>query len=147
MAHTHALLQTSTLDVLERVDAATRFRTGEPPLLQPEKDMHWVPYIYAEEPSFDPLTQVRSKPVEAVTKHEITNTVTVRQMNAAERAARDSHNDNDYIIEEAKTKAMWVLIELIDELLDQEIITASNFTPKVRKAYRDLKERVDRAKV
>tara|TARA_R100000789_G_C2970651_1_gene140653 strand:- start:219 stop:662 length:444 start_codon:yes stop_codon:yes gene_type:complete len=147
MAITHALLQTSTLEIIEKVDATKRFRSGTPPTLKPEKDLHWVPYIVEDTPSFDPLTQIQENPVETITKHEIRLSTRVRQINAEERNNRDSDNDKYFIANSSSAEAVWILIELISGLLDKEIINEADFSPKVKKAYENIKKRVDRAKV
>lgn len=60
---------------------------------------------------------------------------------------RQIEADQQYIRNEARDKAMWVLVELISKLLADGVITAGDFKPVTRQAFLDLKERVDRTSV
>ena len=79
----YALIQTSTSDIKEVVDGNKRFRSGNPPTLNPAKDLHWLPFTKVQ-PTYDSKTQVRTGPVEEVTAKEVTQTWTVRDKTAQE---------------------------------------------------------------
>lgn len=71
MADTHALIRTSDNAVLEFADASEQ--RNFPPVLLPEKDLHWV--VYEEiRPDFDPTTHAQVGPKEVLTKTKLTRT-------------------------------------------------------------------------
>lgn len=109
-------------------------------------------YIYDEatvegfEP-FDPATQKRSGPVFTVDDLlTVTATYTVTDKTAEELAAEKVQDDKGVISQMATAKAMWLLVELIDNLLAQGTISASDFSAEVKQAYLDLKAKVDSVK-
>ncbi len=69
--------------------------------------------------------------------------VALTQQELDELKITDAHKD---IANSASRQAMWVLAELIDKLLAQGTIQATDFTPNVRSAYQTLKNNVDEVK-
>lgn len=65
---------------------------------------------------------------------------------AQELAAETKAQNEAYIQNASGQKAMWVLIELIDNLLSKGTISASDFSADVKQAYQDLKSKVDAVK-
>ena len=63
---------------------------------------------------------------------------------AAEAAAHQRDEDTEYVMVSSKDQAIFVLVELVAKLVANGTITANDFTPSVKQAYLDLKERVDR---
>jgi hypothetical protein len=63
---------------------------------------------------------------------------------AAEAAAHQHNQDTEYVMVNAKDRAMYVLVELVSTLVVNGTITDNDFSPAAKQAYLDLKERVDR---
>lgn len=77
-----------------------------------------------------------------VTKnYTVAETMPIAEWNQAQQ----DKNDNAFILN-AINKLAFIQIELIDKLLADNVITATDFTPDVRQAYQDIKAAVDRLK-
>jgi hypothetical protein len=116
------------------------------------RDKGWLPVVY-ENDAYDPATQVRTGPTgcnvgDSVPKdaESVTGTYSVRDKSAQELAAEEAQENKGAISQMSSAKAMWLLIEVIDKLLAQGTIQASDFTPGVKQAYQDLKAKVDSVK-
>lgn len=107
-----ALIRTSTQKVLEVVNGAKRFRTGQPPELPLEKDMHWLPIIRVD-PSVDDDKQIKTGPVVTVSKSAVTYTWTVTNKTTKEIDASQAANRD--------------ITDIINALVSNEILTSSSF--------------------
>ena len=79
----YALIKTSTSKVKEVVDGDKNFREGTPPTLKPAKDLHWLPFVKVD-PDVDHDTQIKTGPVDVVSKTKVTRTWTVKSKTAQE---------------------------------------------------------------
>ena len=79
----YALIKTSTSEVKEIVDGDKRFRTGEPPVLNSDKDLHWLTFVKVD-PDVDHATQIKTGPVDTITATKATRTWTVKQKTVEE---------------------------------------------------------------
>ncbi len=108
------------------------------------KELGWLPVAPVGD-TFDPATQVRTGPVLVIGDDEVTATYEVRDKTAQELAAEQRAVDSSKLREAGKDVAV-VLTELVDYLIANTAMQASNFTPSVRQAYQDLKVIADRVK-
>ena len=96
---------------------------------------------------FDSATQNRSGPVVSVANnYAVTETYTVINKTQAELDDEQKITDEIEISRSSNKEAMWVLVELIDQLLANNTIQAKDFTPSVRAAIQSLKSKVDAVK-
>jgi hypothetical protein len=79
----YALIQTSTSTVQDVVDGDAQFRSGTLPILLPGKDLHWLPFVKVD-PDVDHDTQIKTGPVDVVSKTKVTRTWTVKSKTAQE---------------------------------------------------------------
>ncbi len=101
--------------------------------------------VETTDPPFDPATEIREGPVLTIFADRVTEVFTVRAKTQAELDA-DQRAADLSVLRGAGKDAVLVLIELIDKLLADAVISAGDFTPDVRQAYQDLKVIADRVK-
>jgi hypothetical protein len=123
-----------------------KLRELETPPDVSHKNMYWLPFIDERNPVYDPETHKLS-PLERLV--EGGNSVWRRTpvaLTAQELADKQTADDNGYISETASQKAMWILVELVSELVANGTIQPTDFTPDVRQTFQDLEARVNRVK-
>tara|TARA_R110000823_G_scaffold153379_1_gene284099 strand:+ start:306 stop:695 length:390 start_codon:yes stop_codon:yes gene_type:complete len=120
----YALIKTSTSEVKEIVDGDKRFRTGEPPALNSDKDLHWLTFVKVD-PDVDHATQIKTGPVDVVSRSRLTRTWTVRDK---------TDKELDDIINANVTDRYNHLSPLIDSLNDKSFVVGSEYTTDQIKA-------------
>jgi len=129
-----AKIDRQTLTVLARE------RKESPVLVDDPNKPKWVPVIVDVEPAFDPATE-KTVPIESVNLNEVRTTWTVEALNQTELDQSDEEN-----LRTRGVQVAFVLVELVDYLLANTSMTASDFTPAVRQTYADVKQIADRIK-
>lgn len=120
----YVLLRNVDDSIVEEVDGDRRFRSGEPPVLKPEKGLRWLPIIVTN-PTYDGNTQVKEGPVVTVNATDVTRVWTVRDKTAQEL---DEQKDREAI------NALRTVKPLIMALNDGSFVPGSNYTNGQMKA-------------
>ena len=125
------------------VDGDKEFAGGTPPDVT-NRGYKWLPYIALGKPVFNPDThKIDGGPSDVVTATEVTKTWTVVAFTQAELAARAVVAD-EIEVRSALLDLADIVIIHIDAHLTKGNIVASDFNPKTRQKYQDLKVLVDR---
>ena len=115
---------------------------GTPPILAANKG-EWLPRIIID-PAFDPATQNRTRTI-TINASNVTYEWIVTAKSQAELDAIVDNADIAVLQSAGKDLAL-VVVELVDYLLANTAMTATDFTVDVRQAYLDLKVIADRLK-
>jgi len=100
----YALLKDDN-SIVKEVDGDRNFRSGTPPVLLADKGLRWLTLVIVQ-PSFNSDTEVRTGPVNKVTKTDITKTWTVRSKTSKELS--DSHDlEIEGLINDRRLKAFF----------------------------------------
>jgi hypothetical protein len=114
----YALIQTSTSTVQDVVNGDAQFRSGTPPTLLPGKDLHWLPFVKVD-PDVDHDTQIKTGPVDVVSKTKVTRTWTVKS-----KTAQELDVDKDSVT----LATMFGVKALMDALNDGTFVPGQNLT-------------------
>lgn len=134
----YALIQPSDNTFL----AARDFGDRTPPALAEAKDRKWVAYSETVA-SIDPATEIATAPVIEVTADGVTRTVGKRALTAEELRSKRNAADIASLRSSGKDMAL-ITVELIEKLLADNVIAATDFSPNVRQAFQNVKAIADR---
>ena len=113
------------------------FGDRTPPDLAEAKDRKWVPYTETVA-SVDPAAEIATAPVVEVTGDGVAKTIGKRSLTAEELRARRDATDAASLRNAGKDLAL-VTVELIEKVLADNVIAATDFSPNVRTAFQNIK--------
>lgn len=122
----YGLIKTSDNSIVKEADSTREFRDGNPPTLQPNKGLKWLPVVLVE-PPVDNSIEIKADPVIVVTATEITKTWTVRAKTALELSDEKDSLASDVMRESG-------LVALIKALNDGSFVPNSSYTLAQMKA-------------
>ena len=95
------------------------------------------------DPDYDPETQIKEGPIDSWDGTTATRAYTVRDLTQTELDEKQERTD----VAEVSNAVVLIgklTIQLIDKLLTNNVIQATDFTPNVRQDYQNLKSVIDR---
>lgn len=105
----------------------------------------WRDYINSPNPAFDPATEKLVDNPRIITDTDVTDSRS--KVALTQQEIDDNQEENDIaVLKDAGRDIAVVLVELVDQLLADNTIQVTDFTPAVKQNYLDVKAIADRVK-